>query len=81
MKKVELLDSVDSYERTQICDVLKESKYGPGEYVIRQGDTGDKFYIVVDGKLVAERSDSGGNNFPYLATNIVYQYKSGDYFG
>ncbi len=55
---------MDSYERTQICDVLRESKYAPGEYVIRQGDTGDKFYIVVDGKLVAERTDNGGTNYP-----------------
>jgi cAMP-dependent protein kinase regulator len=47
LKKVELLDSIDPYERTQICDVLKEAKYSPGEYVIRQGDSGDKFYIVV----------------------------------
>ena len=27
--------------------------FGMGEYVIRQGDMGDKFYIVVEGQLVA----------------------------
>ena len=39
----------------KICDALKENSYNPGEYIIRQGDIGDKFYIVVEGKLVAER--------------------------
>lgn len=49
------MDSIDPYERSQICDALKECSYNPGEYVIRQDDIGDKFYIVVEGKLVAER--------------------------
>ena len=60
LKKVELLDSIDPYERSQICDALKENSYNPGEYVIRQGDMGDKFYIVVEGKLVAERKATPG---------------------
>jgi cAMP-dependent protein kinase regulator len=57
LKKVELLDSIDPYERSQICDVLKEFTFNPGEYVIRQGDIGDSFFIVVSGKLVAERKN------------------------
>jgi len=57
LKKVELLDSIDPYERSQICDVLKEFTFNPGEYVIRQGDIGDSFFIVVTGKLVAERKN------------------------
>jgi cAMP-dependent protein kinase regulator len=61
LKKVELLDSIDPYERSQICDALKENSYNPGEYIIRQGDIGDKFYIVVEGKLVAERKASISN--------------------
>lgn len=31
--------------------------FGVGEYVIRQGDMGDKFFIVVEGQLVAEKKD------------------------
>lgn len=49
--------------RSQICDVLKESTYSPGEYVIRQGDIGDRFYIIVSGKLVAERKNADSIKF------------------
>ena len=56
-----MLDSIDPYERSQICDALKENSYNAGEYVIQQGDIGDKFYIVVEGKLVAERRASPSN--------------------
>ena len=49
--------------RSQICDVLKETTYNPGDYVIRQGDIGDSFYIVVTGKLVAERLSGERTSF------------------
>lgn len=37
--------------------------FGVGEYVIRQGDMGDKFYIVVEGQLVAERTNESNTIF------------------
>lgn len=72
-----------SYSRSQICDVLKESTYNPGDYVIRQGDIGDSFYIVVNGKLVAERTNGESNSLFYSDSDpvTVYNYKDGDYFG
>lgn len=66
---------MDSYERNQISDVLKEVKVKSGEFVIKQGDVGDKFYIVHEGKLSAIKKDSSGNE------KVVLNYKDGDYFG
>lgn len=37
---------MDSYERDQICDALREESFGANEYVMKQGETGDKFYII-----------------------------------
>lgn len=34
--RVEILDSLDSYEKTKICDCLQPSTYQPGEYIIQQ---------------------------------------------
>lgn len=62
--------------------MLKESTYSPGEYVIRQGDIGDRFYIVVSGKLVAERKAESTPLYNLdEETSTVYNYKEGDYFG
>jgi len=34
-------------------DILKEERYESGQYVIKQGEQGNKFYIVLEGHLVA----------------------------
>lgn len=36
LKKVELLDSMDPYERIHLADGLKDVKYVAGEYIIKQ---------------------------------------------
>ena len=35
--------------------MLKEEKFTEGDYIVEQGGAGDKFYIVLEGKLVAEK--------------------------
>lgn len=64
------------YFREQFFDVLKEVKYEAGDYVIKQGEFGSEFYLVIEGNLVAEKLEEGDE----LPRN-VYQYRAGDYFG
>jgi len=49
LKTVKLLETMDVYERSQIADAIKEQTFQPGEAIIRQGEPGNCFYIVVDG--------------------------------
>ncbi|OMJ92540.1 hypothetical protein SteCoe_4672 [Stentor coeruleus] len=76
LEGVEVLKSIDSYEKMQIADVLKSISFAPGEYVIRQGDWGDVFYIVEEGTAVAKKIFFTGG--PEVE---VKQYGPGDYFG
>ncbi len=62
--------------REQFCDMLKEERFSSGDYVVEQGGAGDKFYIVIEGKLVAEKFDRCS-----LDPKIVFHYKEGDFFG
>ena len=55
---------------------MKEEKYTEGEYVFRQGDQGNRFYIVLEGSLVAEKLREG-----HQEVQNVYEFKEGDYFG
>ena len=55
LSKVEILGGIDPYEKEQICDVLKEENYKPGDYVFRQGEEGKCFYIIAEGSLIAEK--------------------------
>merc|ERR1719230_1470289 len=55
LKSVNLLASIDAYERSQISDALKAETFGKGSVVVKQDHPGDKFYIIEDGALYAEK--------------------------
>lgn len=44
---------MDAYEKTQLCDGIKERKFKAGDTVIKEGDTDDDFYMVDEGTLYA----------------------------
>lgn len=46
---------MDPYERLQIADALKSKRYRKGEYVVREGESGDTFYFLESGECVATK--------------------------
>jgi len=70
LKSVTLISGLEAYERSQIADALKVETKASGDILIKQGDPGDKFYIVEEGSLYAMKDG-----------NRVMDYKAGDYFG
>jgi len=46
-----LCSHLDESERQEVFDHMFKVTYGPGEFVIRQGEDGDKFYVVDEGEL------------------------------
>jgi cAMP-dependent protein kinase regulator len=67
---------MDHYERSKLADAIKEEKFKPGDYVIKEGESGDVFYIIIDGEAIATKQLEAGQ-----PPKEVMQYKSGDYFG
>ncbi len=55
LKSVNILSSMDNYEISQISDALKTEKVKEGEYIIRQNEEGDRFYIIEDGEAYASK--------------------------
>eukprot|EP00931_Biecheleriopsis_adriatica_P025916 TRINITY_DN1581_c1_g1_i1.p1 TRINITY_DN1581_c1_g1~~TRINITY_DN1581_c1_g1_i1.p1 ORF type:complete len:407 (-),score=98.67 TRINITY_DN1581_c1_g1_i1:61-1281(-) len=70
LKTVTLISSLDEYERSQIADALVQETFKSGDKIVTQGEPGDKFYILEEGALYAEKSGKE-----------VMSYNSGDYFG
>lgn len=71
LKSVTLIQSMNAYERSQIADALKPELFTKGQNVIAEGEPGDKFYLVEEGMLYAQKT--GGIK--------VMEYSAGDYFG
>lgn len=73
LEEVPLLQSLTPYERSKIADALETVKHPAGHNIIKQGEAGDKFYILEAGE--AEAFHDGAEDKP------LKQYKHGDYFG
>lgn len=75
LNKVEILQGVDAYEKMQIADALKTVSFNNGDFIIKQGDWGELFYMIEEGSAIALKSFNGQPEVK------VKDYDSGDYFG
>ncbi|XP_072335036.1 cGMP-dependent protein kinase 1 isoform X3 [Scyliorhinus torazame] len=79
---MEFLKSVPTFQNlseeilSKLADVLEETYYEDGEYIIRQGARGDTFFIISKGKVNVTREESSNEEASFLRT-----LGKGDWFG
>lgn len=56
LKSIELLSMMDPYERNHVADAIKSATYSPGDYIIKEGEKGDIFYMIEEGELFATKT-------------------------
>uniref|UniRef100_A0AAR2LRK1 cGMP-dependent protein kinase n=1 Tax=Pygocentrus nattereri TaxID=42514 RepID=A0AAR2LRK1_PYGNA len=61
---------------SKLADVLEETHYEDGDYIIRQGARGDTFFIISKGKVTVTQEDSPSQEAVYLRS-----LGKGDWFG
>ncbi len=71
LETVPLLSTVENYELYSICDAIKMEKYEKNQYIIKEGEQGDKFFILDEGEAVATKEKM----------TFKKKYFKGDYFG
>ncbi|KAL4489455.1 hypothetical protein ABPG72_002751 [Tetrahymena utriculariae] len=92
LQKVELLDSMDPYERVHLADGIRDIKHKAGEYVIRE--VRSTVFFKYYNTFMNQKKGEEGKYFYMIeegqlkATKTenghevqVYEYKEGDYFG
>jgi len=74
LEKVAILAPCTKYEKLMIADALDSITFKDGEYIVRQGEPGDRFYIIVDGKVSVTKQQGD-------QTVKVNELTPGGYFG
>lgn len=69
-----ILQTMDPYERTTLGDALVQETFKKDEVIIKEGERGDKFYLIMDGTAIATKQI---NNQEIK----VMDYTNGGYFG
>ena len=76
LKNVEILSTIEPYELMQISDALKTATFKKGDYIIKEGEMGDVFYILEEGACEATKTLEPGK-----PDTVIKEYTIGDYFG
>jgi cAMP-dependent protein kinase regulator len=69
---VEILSIIEPYELMQISDVLKTATFKKGNYVIKEGEMGDVFYILEEGECEATKALEPGKPDTIIKEYRVY---------
>lgn len=77
LRKVEAFASLTYNEVARLVDLLTEVKFKPGEYIVKQGEAGDAFYVVKQGtaEVTIDDVESAGGS------KTVMRLAEYDYFG
>jgi cAMP-dependent protein kinase regulator len=75
LRNVPFLKALQDYEILLVADALQPVNPGDGEVIMKQGDSGDEFFIILEGECsVRKRSDDSEEK-------EVGRLKAGAYFG
>lgn len=59
LKKINVFKSLDPYERSKLSDALVTKIFKKDDYIIREGEIGNEFYLIMDGEAVALKTING----------------------
>ena len=76
MSSVEVLQTLDSYERQKLCDCLEILNFEEGDTIIKEGHKGHSFYLILEGEAKAMKLNPNTGQ-----EEEVMKYKERGYFG
>ena len=75
LREVALFSEMDEQEVAGIRAIMQEMKFKSGQIIIREGETGDLFYVITEGHAEILIHDADG------AELILHEAGPGDFFG
>lgn len=75
IKSVEIFDGLETRDINKVLKAANGRKFESGHVVFKEGDIGDSFYLIIEGKVRVTKTVDGDK------IEDVATLKSGDYFG
>jgi CRP-like cAMP-binding protein len=75
LREVPLFSEMDEQEVAGIRAIMQEMKFKAGQVIIREGETGDLFYVITEGHAEILIHDADG------AELLLHEVGPGDFFG
>lgn len=76
LSRVSILENLDKWERLTVADALEPVSFEDSETIVRQGEPGDDFYIIVEGSAQVKQKRAEGEE-----PREVGRLGPSDYFG
>ena len=75
LREVPLFSEMDENEVAGIREIMDEIKFKPGQVIIREGESGDLFYVITEGRVEIIIRDADGSDV------VLHEAGPGDFFG
>ena len=62
LRRVAFFESLTGDERQKLSVLLRPVSFGADETIVKEGDSGDRWYVLTEGTVVVERADLIGQN-------------------
>lgn len=74
LSRVSILESLDKWERLTVADALETVSFEEGETIVKQGEPGNDFYIIVEGcaTVLQQRGEVKKNSYLLLENSINF---------
>jgi len=59
LRNVAIFKDLDDDELAEVAEKVKEEKYNSGEYIFREGEAGNRLYLIVNGEVRISRDVPG----------------------
>lgn len=74
LKQCDVFKDMSPSDLTDVAQRMGEERFAPGEIIIRQGDVGDKFYVIARGHTEVQVATAAG-------PKVVNELRDGSFFG
>jgi uncharacterized membrane protein len=75
LQEIPLFSAMDAQEIASVCALMDRQIYAPGEVIMRQGEPGEHFYVIVQGEVRFSVQDAEGREL------VIDEVGVGGFFG